>query len=91
MLGDGPGGQAATRGRPVLIPDLARIRSRHWPMLRRSAQRRGRTCQRSSSPLAGGQQASDARSGRAGQADAACAAACGAAEKGGAPDRERGQ
>ncbi|MFD9126362.1 GAF and ANTAR domain-containing protein [Kitasatospora sp. NPDC059571] len=32
-LGEGPSGEAAIRGRPVLVPDLARIRSERWPAL----------------------------------------------------------
>lgn len=33
VLGAGPGDEAATRGRPVLIPDLTLLRSERWPML----------------------------------------------------------
>ncbi|MGW6914394.1 GAF and ANTAR domain-containing protein [Kitasatospora sp. NPDC054939] len=33
VLGEGPSGEAATRGRPVLVPDLTRIRPGRWPVL----------------------------------------------------------
>ncbi|GAA1088941.1 GAF and ANTAR domain-containing protein [Kitasatospora arboriphila] len=33
VLGSGPSGEAAARGRPVLVPDLAATRAERWPML----------------------------------------------------------
>ncbi|OKI13363.1 GAF and ANTAR domain-containing protein [Streptomyces sp. CB03911] len=33
VLGDGPGDDASSHGRPVLVPDLAGTRSARWPML----------------------------------------------------------
>ncbi|WP_431683299.1 ANTAR domain-containing protein [Kitasatospora sp. KL5] len=33
VLGEGPGNEAATGGRPVLVPDLDRTRSDRWPVL----------------------------------------------------------